>query len=52
MIDFHSYGRQVLTAYTCTKMPSIMTDYITRRGIELMKYSNYEHRVPSGKYHF
>lgn len=47
VLDFHSSGREVLTAYTCTKMPEIMRKYIVSRGIELMKYADYQHRVPS-----
>ncbi|KAL0485436.1 carboxypeptidase [Acrasis kona] len=47
VLDFHSSGREVLTAYTCTKMPEVMRKYIVDRGMELMKYASYGHRVPS-----
>ncbi len=47
VLDFHSYGRQVLTAYTCTKMPRTASDYITKRGMELMGFAKYDHRVPT-----
>jgi hypothetical protein len=35
VLDFHSYGRQVLTAYTCTKMPKVhfnFSNFLTFRS--------------------
>lgn len=49
VIDMHSYGREVLTAYNkCTRMPDVIRNYIVERGRVLAATANYRLRDPSG----
>jgi hypothetical protein len=47
VLDFHSYGRQVLLGYKCTQMPKYAQDYISRRGKYMAKLGNYGTRKPT-----
>lgn len=49
VIDFHSYGREVLHAYhPCTRMDSKIRNYIIDRSRNLAETVNYRLRDPSG----
>ncbi|KAL9655679.1 hypothetical protein ABK040_002339 [Willaertia magna] len=46
VLDFHSFGRHVLTGYTCTK--NVQQEYISKLGKELAdKIEDYHIRAPS-----
>jgi len=47
VLDFHSYGRQVLNGYTCIPMPANMKSFIDNEGIALSKFASYTTRVPT-----
>eukprot|EP00002_Diphylleia_rotans_P040352 TRINITY_DN953_c0_g1_i1.p1 TRINITY_DN953_c0_g1~~TRINITY_DN953_c0_g1_i1.p1 ORF type:complete len:384 (-),score=81.72 TRINITY_DN953_c0_g1_i1:130-1281(-) len=47
VVDFHSYGREVLVSYTCTPIPKSIADYNIAEGIALGKLIGYGYRVPS-----
>lgn len=47
VLDFHSYGRQVLTGYECTHMPDVIRNYIQQQGLALANLAQYTTRLPS-----
>jgi murein tripeptide amidase MpaA len=47
VLDFHSYGNEVLTGYLCTKIPTSIGVYINETGKRLASSCGFETRPPS-----
>ena len=47
LLDYHSYGREVLLSFLCEPIPAALDNYIKQEGQSLAPYANYASRAPS-----
>jgi len=48
LLDYHSYGREVLIGFNCEPTPALLESFLTDEANELADLANYATRAPSG----